>query len=111
MSTIKTLKNKDKSREKSNANLNPFKKGQSGNPKGRPKKEHCIADILNDILKQKSVLDPEKKKTNLQIILEKCVLQAMGGDRDARNFIADRTEGKALERIKNYDGIDELEIL
>ena len=89
----------------------PFKKGKSGNPNGRPKKGHAIADILNDLLKQKCVLDAEKRKTNIEMILEKTILQALGGDKDARNFIADRTEGKALERIKNYEGIDELEII
>jgi len=75
-----------------------FKKGQSGNPNGRPKKEVCIPDILRKILhdQNKYTLD---KETNLEGICRIAIDQALSGDKDARNFIADRTEGKALERI------------
>ena len=34
-----------------------------------------------------------------ELMVMRAYLQAVKGDRDARNFITDRTEGKALERI------------
>lgn len=80
-------------------NLIPYKKGQSGNPNGRPKKGSAIADILNKIG------DEEHKKniTKREALLKKTYELAIKGDAAARNFIADRTEGKAIERIEKKD--------
>ena len=44
----KPLLSKDGSREKSNANLQQFKPGQSGNPAGRPRKGLAELDRLNE---------------------------------------------------------------
>lgn len=82
-----------------------FEKGQSGNPKGRPKKGTAIADILNKLLDT-----PKDNKTRREIILDKVLTMAESGDMAAINFIADRTEGKALERIVTQE-TDELVIL
>ena len=72
-----------------------WKKGESGNPNGRPKKGFAIADILNQI--GDTVKDD---KTRREVVLEKAYIMAETGDLNAIKFIADRTEGKALERIE-----------
>jgi hypothetical protein len=85
-----------------------FAKGnQEGNRKGRPKKENCIPDMLRKILNEQDVFDANKR-TNLENICRKAVNQALGGDRDARNFIADRTEGRAVERVLTQEIHDEI---
>ena len=89
-----------------NKHLKPFKKGQSGNPKGRPKKENAISDILNRLLDT-----PKDDKTQREILLERVLQMALKGDRWAINFIADRTEGKALERVIKQKVNDVIEII
>jgi len=92
-----------------NGNLRPAKKGEVRNPAGRPKKELCIPDILNRILNEQSIYSADKK-TNLEVICEKAVDLAQGGDRDARNWVSDRAEGKAIERIMKQKVYDEIVI-
>ena len=79
------------------ANLRPAKKGEIRNPNGRPKKQFCIPDILTQILEQPCPED--KKRTYLEAICLKAIEQAVKGDKDARIWVADRREGKALERV------------
>ena len=83
----------------------PFKKGQSGNPKGRPPKEFAISDMLRSI---SSEVDPILKKTNLELICRTAVEQAIEGDQHARKWVADRMEGKAREYIEQKIIKDEL---
>jgi hypothetical protein len=104
-----TAKKTVKSTKKNTGLKEPWKPGQSGNPNGRPKKEFCIPDILRKILKEDSPYShPDDKRTVLDEICWKAALQAMGGDKDARAWISDRTEGKALERVRINDEKDEL---
>ena len=84
----------------------PFKKGQSGNPKGRPKMEVCIPDILRSILQEK--IGEGEKITRLEAILKKVVKMAYDGDHGAIDFLADRTEGKAVETVRTQVLKDEL---
>ncbi len=86
-----------------------FKKGKSGNPHGRPRKQFCIPDILNKLLQEKSIYSPDGA-TNLDMICQKAIQQAQGGDKDARNWVADRSEGKAVERILKQKVYDEIVI-
>ena len=88
----KQQKNTDKRLE----NLKPrWKKGESGNPNGRPKKGTAIADILNA---RGDEVDDDGL-TNREIMLHKVYDKAVKHtDRWAVQFIADRTEGKAIER-------------
>ena len=65
-----------------------FIPGVSGNPKGRPKGVQSIPDILKEIGKDK-----------LEVVMRKVFQFAVEGKPWAVQFIADRTEGKALERI------------
>jgi hypothetical protein len=97
-------------------NLKPVEPGEIRNPKGRPKAEHCIADILDSL----SVMPlPFEMRVKLQKImpkelLEKCTMrQALlyrtyfdglaFGDKAAREFIADRMEGKVSQPISIND--------
>ena len=72
--------------------------GESGNPNGRPKKQICIPDILRRLLAEQDEF-VQDKRTKLESICHTAINQAIGGDKDARNWIADRAEGKALERV------------
>ncbi len=98
--TDKTGKKLTAGQRRSRENLKPFKKGQSGNPGGGPKKEVCIPAMLREMSAEIDEFDSEKKRTVLQSICKKALEQAIGGDKDARNWIADRMEGKALETVK-----------
>ncbi len=88
----------------------PFKKGQSGNPAGRPKNEHSIPNILRELSAKINEYDPDKKQTILEGICAKATLDALGGDKAARDWVADRMEGKSVERIQTQEVNDELEI-
>ena len=101
-------KQKKKQKKRGNPqNLKPFKKGVSGNPKGRPKKGSAIADILNEI-----GVAPDDKTgiENRRVMLTKVYMMAKNGDMAAVHFIADRTEGKAVERVIQEIVEDELVI-
>ena len=77
-------------------NLKPFKKGQSGNPKGRPKKDKCIPEILRKITAEKG----NGGVTKLNLILNNVVNEAIKGDTWSIQFIADRMEGKPAQVIQ-----------
>jgi len=98
--------------KKSLENLRPPKKGEpSRNPKGRPKKEFTIPDILRRMSLEPSEYDPEHIKTRLEKVCEKAFAQAQGGDKDARAWISDRMEGRAIDRVIQKMDDDELIIL
>jgi hypothetical protein len=75
-----------------------FVAGQSGNPKGRPKKGFAIADILNA---KSEEIDEVTGESMREKMLHKVYALATSNkpERWAVEFIADRTEGKAVERI------------
>ena len=75
-----------------------FVPGQSGNPNGRPKKGFAIADILNSKSDEIDELTGESMREKM---LHKVYALATKDrpERWAVEFIADRTEGKAVERI------------
>jgi hypothetical protein len=82
----------------------------SGNPKGRPPKEKCIPDNLNKIgdeiapktiIDELRVIDPRLPTyiTNRKAYLLRAYYDAARGDSSARDFIAERTEGKVKQVI------------
>ena len=88
----------------------PFKKGQSGNPKGRPKKGEAWADVANDLLNSKEIditmktadgkikrLNLESDKTLRHAVIIGQINSAMAGNVQAAKEVADRTEGRAKE--------------
>ena len=86
-------------------NLKPFKKGQSGNPKGRPK------GVLNSATRLKRILELTNKKKNkgtgemedftvseqMDMAL---ISKALVGDVTAYREIMDRLEGKAKQSLE-----------
>jgi len=75
------------------SNLQPFKKGQSGNPKGRPK----LPDLKAAVAK---ILAEEKDgKTALDAILAALRAKAAKGDVRAAQELMDRGYGRASQQI------------
>jgi hypothetical protein len=67
----------------------PFKPGVSGNPNGRPPKEKSIAGRIRAALSEDDWIE----------IIAKATEQAKAGDKAARDFLLDRTEGKPNQSI------------
>ena len=89
---MSALRVSDKQRnisEKSLANLRPFKKGQSGNPAGRPK---CttLSEALRRALEAPADRD-RNGRTNAEVLAVKLIDKARKGNVQAFAQIADRT--------------------
>ncbi len=74
-------------------NSKSWKKGQSGNLKGAPKKENSITNLL------KEKLDKDK-------FVEKLIELANSGDIRAIQMIYDRSDGKVTDIIKHEGSED-----
>lgn len=94
-------------------NLQPFSKGISGNPRGKPKGSKHLSTILGELL--------QVKIKSEDFIEEKCVKQPVGriiilelirrakeGDLKAIGMILDRLEGKAVQKTEITNHEDEL---
>jgi len=81
-------------------NHNPvtkWKKGQSGNPKGRTPKKRTVTEILERI----SSAVREDGRTRLEAVLESLFTDAENGDMDARKYICDRLAGRPAQAIQH----------
>ena len=79
-------------------NSGRFTKGKSGNPGGRPRKkliDRCLQELLLE--------DDSKKAAELA---QKVLDLATAGDMDAIRFIAERTEGKPLQKMELSGGLE-----
>lgn len=75
-------------------NLTPFKKGQSGNLNGRPKKLPQLDVIIAEVLGQKT-----GGITAAQQILNALRLKAKKGDVRAAELLMDRAYGKLKQQV------------
>ena len=78
-----------------------WKKGQSGNPSGRPKSK-TLSNAYRNKLEEPVPNDPEGR-TWAELIAEAQVRDAVRGNVQAAREIADRTEGKARQAIEFED--------
>ena len=82
---------------KNNGNLKPFKKGQSGNPGGRPKGSTSFKLLMEKIGIEPSKIDPTKTKD--EAIMRQVYEKAEEGDKWATQFVVENREGKPSQRI------------
>jgi hypothetical protein len=78
-----------------------WKKGQSGNPSGRPKSK-TLSNAYRNKLEEVVPNDPEGR-TWAELIAEAQVRDAVRGNVQAAREIADRTEGRAHQAIEFED--------
>jgi hypothetical protein len=82
----------------SNPNIKDFgwKKGQSGNPAGRPKREWSMATLIEDALNE---IDATSGLNWKQLVVKRLLTLAIGGDMNAIREINDRIDGRAKQSI------------
>jgi hypothetical protein len=78
----------------------PFERGQSGNPKGRPRKGKSLTEALEKILKQKR----EDGRKNYDALADTLVKLAIEDKNiTAIRYIMDRVDGRPKETININD--------
>lgn len=87
-------------------NLKPFKKGQSGNPKGAPKKLPHLDELLKDILG-----DEKNNITLMQGIIMKLASKALAGDLNATKILLEYAYGKPHQSIDLTSGNEKIEAI
>jgi Family of unknown function (DUF5681) len=88
-----------------------FKKGQSGNPKGRPKGSFNVSTLFMKTLREKVVINENgqrKKVTKLEAALKQLVNKAASGDLRAINQLAELA--RESEAKQNAPGAERPEI-
>lgn len=80
-----------------------FKKGETGNPNGRPKKDKCITDLIGEILAQPCdyILPgvPIGQKTWAELLAWAILLSAVKGNTTSQTEILNRREGKVKDLV------------
>lgn len=97
-----------------------FKKGQSGNPQGRPKGTLNMATVLERTLREKVVINESGKRktiTKLEAAIKQLTNKAASGDLKALQLLAAlvrSAEGRGIQAaVPNsaLDGVDEKVVL
>lgn len=89
-------------------NNKPFKKGQSGNPNGRPKKLPELDKLLADVLGEE-----KDGLTAAEAILKALRMKAAKGDIRAAEVLLERAYGKAKQTMdinNSISGVDHIVI-
>lgn len=94
------IKNKEKNRDKQNANLEKgkWKKGQSGNPKGHPKGQRNFSTIYKEALRKLAKSQKVSPEALEDIIVQMGITKAMTGDFKFYQDLMDRINGKPVNR-------------
>jgi hypothetical protein len=93
-------------------NLEPFKKGQSGNPNGRPKGSRNRSTIIREWLevsqKIKNPITGETEELEQQDIMTLALIKkAREGDVSAFRELMDGAHGKVIQQIQQETTINE----
>lgn len=91
-----------------------FKKGDSGNPKGRPKGSKNVRTVLEqELAKPITITENGRKKTvpRLDAIVKRMVTEALQGDQKSRNTIFRMLDHAAPETVAETvaERVDQLE--
>ncbi len=78
--------------------LKPFKPGQSGNPKGRPRKDQSLLELIRSKLAETCQYDANKR-TWMEALAEAEMKMALT-DTAARRDLFDRLVGKPAEQME-----------
>ena len=102
----------------------PFKKGQSGNPNGRPKKGQAWADVANELLNSNEInitmkmsngkvknLNLEADKSFRHAVIIGQISEAMKGNVQAARELADRTEGKPKQEREIINKSEPIQVM
>lgn len=85
-----------------------WSKGQSGNPKGRPKKGETLTDAIRKQVRKRDVeyTDPKtgetKRMSRRDALAKKLWSLALAGDVSAIKYLYDRLDGKPVQDL-NHD--------
>ena len=82
-------------------NLKPFKKGQSGNPKGRPKGSFSFKKTIYEEMEKTFRTTVDGKRQTIEVgrgIIKAIALKAMKGDVRAAQFLQEVIEGKPISK-------------
>ena len=74
----------------------PWVKGQTGNPKGAPKRSQQFAPVIRRALREK---DPETGKTKRELVALKLVELGCTGHIEAVRILLERMDGKVVEQL------------
>ena len=92
----------------------PFKKGQSGNPNGRPPSVKRFADALHLAVSSKAgdaVADYDLEDTTLRGIVQALAVKALNGDVAAIKEVADRLDGKVPQAVVGDSDADPISLV
>lgn len=76
-----------------------WKKGASGNPRGRPKKQDCLTTLLRAEIQKICPADREKR-TWKELVVRATLQLAMKGNATALKEVWERLDGKVLQEEK-----------
>jgi hypothetical protein len=98
----------------------PWKPGESGNPKGKPKGAKSFKTILTELMeiqlkdpkllnsfkkKFPELIDLKKGKTPKELIMIRLMAEAMGGNMQATKELLERFDGKVTDKTEISGGI------
>lgn len=83
-----------------------FKKGQSGNLRGRPPGHVSFAKYVRKRMAENDVTDPDATKA--EAIVNVAFDQALQGDARARAFIVERADGPVTQSVRIIRGVEDL---
>lgn len=84
-----------------------FKKGVSGNGRGRPKRDRTVNEVIEKVLARRVLGNVDGKTTSLpadEAIITRIVQLALNGDIKAAKLVLERMERVDAERLERVEG-------